>query len=101
MLFISPERAKEILSGNIKEQRLQQDLTQKGLSERSGVPLPTLRRFEQHGDISLEALVKLLIVLGSLEKVIKATEIEQQPFTSIDEVLVSGAKAKRKRGRKS
>lgn len=34
------------------------NLTQEGLAERSGVPLSTLRKFEQKGMISLDSFLK-------------------------------------------
>jgi transcriptional regulator with XRE-family HTH domain len=60
------------LAENVRERRLQMDLTQEGLAERSGVSLSTLRKFEQKGSISLESFLKLLSVIGGLEEVINA-----------------------------
>lgn len=96
--FITPSKAQRIITENVRERRLQLDLTQEGLAQRSGVPLPTLRRFEQQGLISLESFLKLLMVLGNLEEVVKATTIKQEPFSSIDEVLSTDTTPKRKRG---
>ena len=53
MLFISSSKAQKKLVENVRERRLQMELTQEGLAERSGVPLSTLRKFEQKGSISL------------------------------------------------
>ena len=55
MLFTSLSKAQKNIIQNIRERRLQMDLTQEGLAERSGVPLSTLRKFEQTGMISLES----------------------------------------------
>jgi len=98
--LISPSKAQRILQENIRERRLQLNYTQEGLAERSGVPLATLRKFEQQGTISLESFLKLLLVLGMLEDMVKSTEVQQAPFTSIDEVLAPDTKTKRKRGRR-
>lgn len=76
------------------------DLTQEGLAERSGVPLPTLRKFEQKGSISLESFLKLQMVLGGLEDILKATEIKNAPFASINAVLEADRKPGRQRGRR-
>ncbi len=73
-------------------------LTQGGLASRSGVALPTLRKFEQKGLISLESLLKLLLVLDGLENIVKALEVEQPEFSSIDEVLDTEAVKTPKRG---
>jgi len=76
------------------------NLTQEGLAERSGVPLPTLRKFEQKGAISLESFLKLQMVLGGLESILKATEIKEIEFSSIDEVLKTDNTPTRKRGKR-
>ena len=44
---------------NYKQKRLQYDLTQVGLANRSGVSLGSIKRFEATGQISLESLLKI------------------------------------------
>ena len=85
---------------NVRERRLQMELTQEGLAERSGVPLSTLRKFEQKGNISLESFLKLLSVIGGLEEVINALKPNIPNFKSIDDVLKTEAEIIKKRGRK-
>ena len=99
--FISPAKAQRTLVRNLRERRLQLDLTQEGLASRSGVPLATLRKFEQQGAISLESLLKLMMVLGMLDAMVKATEGGETPFTSLDEVIALNTAPKRRRGRRS
>jgi len=99
--LISPSIAQEKIAQNLKERRLQMNLTQEGLSVRSGVPLATLRKFEQQGVISLESLLKLMMVLGMLESMVAATKVSQTSFSSIDEVIALETLPKRKRGRKA
>ncbi|VAW82264.1 hypothetical protein MNBD_GAMMA13-6 [hydrothermal vent metagenome] len=99
-LLITPAKAQEKLAKNLRLKRLDIDLTQKGLSERSGVPLPTLRKFEQKGTISLESFLKLLRVLGGLEDILQTLEPSQTEFSSIDDVLDAGKTPPRKRGRR-
>ena len=72
--LITPSKAQKKLAENVRLRRLDMELTQEGLAERSGVPLPTLRKFEQKGAISLESFLKLQMVLGGLEGVLKATQ---------------------------
>jgi len=74
-------------------------LTQEGLAGRSGVPLPTIRKFEQKGLISLESFLKLLMVVGGLEEIVEAIKPVQPTFASIDEVLKENDRSIRKRGR--
>jgi transcriptional regulator with XRE-family HTH domain len=97
---MSNSKALSKLAENIREKRLSMELTQEGLSERSGVPLPTLRKFEQKGLISLESFLKILMVVGGTEEMISALKPQKQIFNSIDEVLKSTDKTTRKRGRK-
>lgn len=100
MSLISPSKAQQKIAHNIREKRLAMELTQEGLAERSGVPLATLRKFEQKGIISLEALLKLLLVVGGIEALVDALKPSKPEFTSIDEVLKEGKNINRKRGRK-
>jgi len=93
-------KARRQLAGNTRERRLQMDLTQEGLAVRSGVPVRTLRKFEQEGIISLESFLKLYAVLGGMDRLISATAPVVAPFTSIDEVLQRDTEPKRKRGRR-
>lgn len=100
MMVVSSERVLKKLAENARAQRLQLDLTQEGLAERSGVPLATLRKFEQKGGISLEAFLKLHMVLGNLENILKASQPSHETFSSIDAVLAANTTETRKRGRR-
>ncbi|MDN4014565.1 helix-turn-helix transcriptional regulator [Chryseobacterium gambrini] len=66
MLLVSLSKTEKKLVNNIRKRRLQMNLTREGLAERSGVPLPTLRKFEQKGLIFLDSFLKLLSVVGGL-----------------------------------
>ncbi|WP_244140760.1 helix-turn-helix domain-containing protein [Kaistella flava (ex Peng et al. 2021)] len=85
---------------NIRERRLLMELTQEGLSERSGVPLSTLRKFEQKGLISLDSFLKILSVVGGLEEIINVLKPIKPNFKSIDDVLKSEDNITKKRGSK-
>lgn len=100
MLLITLAKAQKKLADNLRSRRLSMGFTQEGLAERSGVALPTLRKFEQKGSISLESFVKLLLAVGGLEEIIEATKPMKPTFTSIDEVLKRDNKQERKRGRR-
>lgn len=99
VLFVTPSKVQKKLTENIRLRRLQMELTQEGLAKRSGVPLPTLRKFEQKGTISLESFLKLQMVLGGLENILKATEVKEAKFSSIDDVLEADTTSSRKRGK--
>ncbi|MBC7617365.1 MAG: helix-turn-helix transcriptional regulator [Pedobacter sp.] len=100
ILLMSISKAQQKIAENVRERRLLMELTQEGLAERSGVPLATLRKFEQKGAISLESLLKLLMVVGGLEEIIDVLKPPKPNFTSIDEVLKDRNSVSRKRGRK-
>lgn len=100
MLLITLSKAQHRLAENIRQRRLELELTQEGLAERSGVALPTLRKFEQKGQISLESFLKLLMVLGGTEELLKATQPKPAEFASIDDVLGAANAPARKRGRR-
>lgn len=100
MLFISLEKIQKKLVQNIRERRLLLELTQEGLAERSGVPLSTLRKFEQKGLISLDSFLKILSVVGGLEEMRNVLKPMKPNFKSIDDVLKLEDNSTKKRGSK-
>lgn len=91
------EIAKDIARKS-QSKRLKLNLTQKTLSERSGVSYGALKKFEQKGKISLESLLKIALVLGELDTFEHLFTKRDDGFPlSLDEILNDG---KRKRGRK-
>jgi transcriptional regulator with XRE-family HTH domain len=98
MSLITPVKSQKKLAVNARAKRLQMDLTQEGLSKRSGVPLRTLRKFEQEGAISLESFLKIYMVLGGLDDIVKASAPKETAFLSIDEVLDTQNTKTRQRG---
>ncbi len=90
--------AKEValeLASRLKKRRLAQNLTQAGLSRRSGVPLGTLKKFERSGQISLTSFIRLAIVLQderALENLLREPE-----FKILDDVLQSDKPPRRGR----
>lgn len=100
VLLITPSIAQRKLVEHLRARRLAFEWTQEELALRSGVPLPTLRKFEQKGILSLEAFLKLTMVLGGLEQIVEALAPRSAPFTSIDEVLKEPQPPPRKRGRR-
>jgi len=93
-------KAQRKLAQNTRARRLQAELTQEGLARRSDVPLPTLRKFEQKGIISLESFLKLQMALGGLEDILKATQVKDPLFSSIDDVLADDMPLRRRGKRK-
>lgn len=67
MIFIEMQTQGEVSSAiaqRMRARRKEQGLTQAQLSERSGVSLGSLKRFEQTGEVSLSSLVNLAMALG-------------------------------------
>lgn len=88
------EIAKEVALKE-KEKRKKKKLTQAELSARSGVSLASLKRFEQTGEISFVALLKLAAVLGEtadFQKLFCSDEYE-----SIQEVIDERHRASRRK----
>ena len=100
MLFISLNKIQKKIVENIRDRRLQMQLTQEGLSERSRVPVSTIRKFEQKGTISFDSLLKLLSVVGGLEEMVEVLAPKEIKFNSIQDVLKSEDKPVRKRGKR-
>ncbi len=63
--LISPLDIRVSIADRFKRIRLDQNVSQEQLAERSGVSLGSLRRFESKGEISLKSLVRLAISLFS------------------------------------
>jgi transcriptional regulator with XRE-family HTH domain len=90
-------QALKLTRENIRAHRVSSGLTQEGLANRSGVPLPTLRKFEQTGLISLESFFKLILILDGLDTFIAATKVPSSAFSSIDEVLQAEQRKKQRK----
>ena len=84
------------LKNNFKQRRLQFNLTQQGLSKRSGVSLGSLKRFESSGQISLESLLKVALVLECLDDFATITKQKELPINSIDDILKDDKSAVKK-----
>jgi transcriptional regulator with XRE-family HTH domain len=64
----TPKEVMILLSKNIVALRKQKKMSQKELSERSGVAYASVRKFETTGIISLESLLKICEALSRLEE---------------------------------
>lgn len=96
--MMTPSEMKKRVASRARDLRLELNLSQQTLSEKSGVSYGSLKKFEQTGQISLESLLKLAVILGCMDDfnslfVRKSAE----KALSLDELIDNG---KRKRGRK-
>ena len=83
----TPSSIMETIRNNFKRARLDLELTQEGLSNRSGVSLGSIKRFENSGEISLKSILKLAIVLNCLDDFSKIALPSTKQVSSIDELL--------------
>ncbi len=94
----TPKQIMQMLSQRGRQKRLELNLTQSGLASRAGISLGSLKRFEQTGQISLESLTKIALVLGeanSFDKLLNTTLVLP---SSLDELIAEPPT--RLRGRK-
>ncbi len=81
----TPTEINKIIAERLRGIRCRRKISQKKLSEKSGVSLGSLKRFEQSGEISLLSLTKIAVALG-LENEMESL-FEEAPFLSIEEVI--------------
>ncbi|EDM28428.1 hypothetical protein LNTAR_10946 [Lentisphaera araneosa HTCC2155] len=91
----TPEEISILLAERLREKRLALGWKQQTLSDRSGVSLASLRRFEKTGLISLQSLLKLAFALDHLEDF---EQLFQAPIaSSLKDLEVRESTAKRGR----
>ena len=85
-----------ILAQNLQKRRLEKGLSRNSLSELSGVPAPTIAKFEQHHTISLSSYVALAKALGYTKDV---KELLSQPiYNTMEELDKINKNKERRRG---
>jgi transcriptional regulator with XRE-family HTH domain len=93
-LSISVETPPEVqhgLASRLKARRLALNLTQEGLAKRSGVTWSSLKRFERTGQIALDSLLKLALVLDCLTDFdLICVGASRGTAKSLDEILAEG-----------
>ena len=96
--MMTPWEMQKRVTSRARDLRLELNLSQQTLSKKSGVSYGSLKKFEQTGQISLESLLKLSVILGCMDdfKTLFAQRSAEKAL-SLDEMLENG---KRKRGRK-
>lgn len=86
-----------VLANNLQRRRLEKGLSREALTELSGVPTPTIAKFEQKHTISLASYVALAKALG-YSKAIK--ELLAEPiFHTMEELDMIHKNRNRKKGR--
>ncbi len=93
----TPEQISVTLAGRVRDLRLARGWRQVTLSERSGVSLGSLRRFEASGRVSLQNLLKLAFALGRLDDF--DALFQAPPASSLAELEAAETGPARQRGR--
>lgn len=81
----TPKEISDSLAARLKQRRKEAKLTQSQLSDKSGVSLGSLKRFETKGEISLKALIKLAIALECEEEFEMLFSVRK--YQSIQEII--------------
>lgn len=88
MLLFDEIDTQHALANYLKSQRKQAKLSREALAQKSGVPAPTIKRFETTGQISFRQFLKLWLCLDDIERLYDLTKPQSPSLpTSIDEVL--------------
>ena len=95
----APLSIAEKISQKMKRRRLDLNYTQEVLSQKSGVSLGSLKRFESISEISLKSLLQLAIALHATEPFYELFVVEKPE--RIDDILKQKKNVQRKRARKN
>ena len=85
------------LSENTKCRRLEKGLSRSALSMMSGVPVPTIAKFEQHHSISLTSFLALAKALGYTDAL--KSLLAEPVYSTMEELDTINRNKNRKRGR--
>jgi len=83
----TPNEIMEELKIKLKTKRKELKITQKELANRSGVSLGSIKRFETSGQISLESLLKLALVLECLDDFNNLCNKENKKYETIEDLF--------------
>ena len=93
----SVEDILKILAKNLQKRRLEKGLSRNALSMMSGVPAPTIARFEQKYTISLSSFVALAKSMGYADDIKKL--LANPLYSTMEELELINKNQNRKKGR--
>lgn len=94
---ISSAELMEQLAQRLQSRRLEKGLSRRALADLSGVPAPTIARFEQHHAISMRQYLDLALALGYTDQL---TMLMKEPiYRTMEELETIRQNKDRKRGR--
>lgn len=92
-----PEQLIQRMAQNCKARRLERGYSRRTLSERTGVPAPTIERFETTGKISFESFCALVVEFDYFQEM---SQILSMPkYTTGSELETINRNKKRQKGR--
>lgn len=92
----TPARMQRLLADRVRDARLVAGFKQTTLAARAGVALPTLRRFEQTGEVSLKHLLLICQALSRLNDFDRL--LQPPPAATMAELEARVVRPKRMRG---
>ena len=93
----TPERLAMILAESCRKRRLDRGMSRRSLAEATGIPEPTLERFETKGKISLEAFLKLVVEFDWFDEM--GAIMSKSKFTTGEELETINKNRGRQKGR--
>ncbi|MCQ2148653.1 MAG: helix-turn-helix domain-containing protein [Bacteroidales bacterium] len=93
----NPSRLAMILANNCRKRRLDKGMSRRSLSEVTGIPEPTLERFETKGKISLEAFLRLVVEFDWFDEM--SSILSSSKFTTGEELETINKNQGREKGR--
>ena len=91
----SAENIGKQIAENFRRRRVEKNLTREQISEKSGVALSNIVRFEQKGLISLQNLISIAITLGYSYEM--KNLFSEPKYSTMDELLQIRKNSKRKK----
>ena len=93
----NPEMLMSRLAGNCRTRRLEKGYSRRTLSELTGIPAPTIEKFERTGKISLESFVRLVIEFDYFDEM--TLILSRTKYSTSKELETINRNLKRKNGR--
>ena len=93
----NPEMLMTRIAGNCKARRLDKGYSRRTLSDITGIPAPTIERFERTGKISLESFCRLVIEFDYFDEM--AALLNHTKYSTSRELEAINKNLNRKNGR--
>lgn len=93
----NPETLMMRVAGNCKARRLDKGYSRRTLSEMTGIPAPTIERFEKTGKISFESFCRLVIEFDYFEEM--GSILSRTKYSTSEELEAINKNRNRKNGR--